>query len=692
MVALPVRISAFGAIGLSLCLGVSAYLMITQTQRTLRYQITQIQAHVAENAANSIHNYLDHGYQVAKSLKTTIETLKVHGVTDRATHNAILVGHLEDNPNLLGVYAAFEPDGLDGRDQDFVGSAEAHASGRFAPYWNRASDQIGFEVLESFVVPEEGEYYFEPKRTQQSYVLEPVSYVVNGTPVTFTSISVPLIEDGRFIGITGADFALSNLAEEISKIRPFGDGFVTLVTAKGVIVGGPNAEDLGKHLIDVSPDGARAADRAMSERSDIAFEGVDSANLGWNYYAKPIEIGDGGHVWSIVVQVPTTTLAGMVDESTNAMIAIAVVSLIVLISGLFLLMRTMVGTPLKRLGAILERMASGDHNAEVSEINRNDEIGIIGRSVLQFRDSLRDQAEVEIQKDRLRKQEEAQERSKLMTNVANDIESVIGEVAQRVSESSVQMRSSTLEVSELVNAASQKTATITNTTEQAASSVQSIAAATEELSETIRELSGQASSSKDVAQRAVDVVSNSDTQIKELAVVVDHVDEFLSLIQGIAAQTNLLALNATIEAERAGTAGRGFKVVADEVKSLAAQTAQAAASISEHMTKIQETTEGTVESMSAIKSIVNELRQFSSFIADAMQEQGNATARIARNVEAAANSTQHVSADISMIANSTRQTGHASSASLQATEALETDSTALHNQIKLFAERIRKAI
>ncbi|WP_311774237.1 MULTISPECIES: methyl-accepting chemotaxis protein [unclassified Nostoc] len=104
----------------------------------------------------------------------------------------------------------------------------------------------------------------------------------------------------------------------------------------------------------------------------------------------------------------------------------------------------------------------------------------------------------------------------------------------------------------------------------------------------------------------------------------------------IAGQTNLLALNATIEAARAGDAGRGFAVVANEVKELAKQTANATEDISQRIEAIQTDTTSAVQAITQITDIINQINDFQSTIASAIEEQTTTTNEISRNIIAEA--------------------------------------------------------
>ena len=160
-----------------------------------------------------------------------------------------------------------------------------------------------------------------------------------------------------------------------------------------------------------------------------------------------------------------------------------------------------------------------------------------------------------------------------------------------------------------------------------------------------------------MANAAVDQARKTNERVGELSKAAARIGDVVELINSIAEQTNLLALNATIEAARAGEAGRGFAVVASEVKALAAQTAKATDEISHQITGIQAATHDSVGAIKEIGATITRIADIASTIAATVEEQGAATAEIARNVGEAAKGTAEVADKITQVNHGARATG-----------------------------------
>jgi methyl-accepting chemotaxis protein len=210
----------------------------------------------------------------------------------------------------------------------------------------------------------------------------------------------------------------------------------------------------------------------------------------------------------------------------------------------------------------------------------------------------------------------------------------------------------------------------------------------EELARTITEVGANASHSSRLAAEAVQEAETTSATIDEMAAVAAEIGQVTGLISSIAAQTNLLALNATIEAARAGEAGRGFAIVAQEVKALAAQTARATEEIANRIGAMQNTTARSVSAIQAISGTIRELEQFSSRTAAAVEQQASAAREIAQNVNAAAGGVGHVTEAVGEIETIAGRTARAAGDLDKAALEVANQTRRIRERVSIFAEDI----
>jgi len=221
--------------------------------------------------------------------------------------------------------------------------------------------------------------------------------------------------------------------------------------------------------------------------------------------------------------------------------------------------------------------------------------------------------------------------------------------------------------------------------------VQSVASATEEMTSSVNEISRQVQESAKISGEAVKQARDTDARINALSQAAGRIGDVVKLITAIAEQTNLLALNATIEAARAGEAGRGFAVVASEVKQLASQTAKATDEISTQIAGMQTATQESVAAIKEIGGTIARISEIASTIAAAVEEQGAATQEIARNVGEAAKGTAQVASNITDVNRGAGETGSASSQVLSSAQSLSSESNHLKAEVDKFLSTVRAA-
>jgi methyl-accepting chemotaxis protein len=177
--------------------------------------------------------------------------------------------------------------------------------------------------------------------------------------------------------------------------------------------------------------------------------------------------------------------------------------------------------------------------------------------------------------------------------------------------------------------------------------------------------------------------------MNELKTSAQQISDVVNLISDIAEQTNLLALNATIEAARAGEAGKGFAVVASEVKNLATQTARATEDITAQVSGIQQVSEQAASEISAILETINEISATTSAVAAAVEEQTAATGEISNNTRRAFDGTVQVKGEVGYIVNFADEAASASHDVYVAAEELGSDAEQVRTEMDGFLSQIK---
>jgi methyl-accepting chemotaxis protein len=215
---------------------------------------------------------------------------------------------------------------------------------------------------------------------------------------------------------------------------------------------------------------------------------------------------------------------------------------------------------------------------------------------------------------------------------------------------SEQMSTTASRISASAHETSSQAQAVSAAAEQISRSVDTVSAGSEEMGASIREISQNASEAARVASEAVAVTAATSATMNKLGDSSAEIGNVIKVITSIAEQTNLLALNATIEAARAGEAGKGFAVVASEVKDLAQETARATQDISGRVEAIQSGTTGAVTAIEEISQVIARISDYQTTIASAVEEQTATTAEMSRSVSEAASGTNEIARSITGVA------------------------------------------
>jgi methyl-accepting chemotaxis protein len=369
-----------------------------------------------------------------------------------------------------------------------------------------------------------------------------------------------------------------------------------------------------------------------------------------------------------------------------ATIAGAAISLVIAVLSALALSRG-VASPIINLNGSMQSLAQGNLLTAVPVTERRDEVGQMAKTVLVFKESM-------VRNEELRQAQEAEQRDREqraehMLNLTRAFDERVKGMVQTLADAAHGMERTAVELTSTADVSASESQAVAAASHEAQAGVETVAAASEELSASIQEISRQVTNQASLAQTSVHSIEATTKSVAELSEASTRIGEVVRLINEIAEQTNLLALNATIEAARAGEAGKGFAVVASEVKNLANQTAKATEEIGAQVGGIQVTTKGTVDSIASVGAQVRQMNDISSAVAAAVEEQNAATKEISRNVQQASEGTRGVSHSIELVTQEVAKTRAAAQSVMSAAKQMLGESEGLKQYIDSFLSEVR---
>ncbi|NEV64104.1 methyl-accepting chemotaxis protein [Thiorhodococcus minor] len=577
----------------------------------------------------------------AKTLASLADTRNQFPAGERRSYfNAILAQFLKDRPDLLGVWMVWEPDAFDGQDAFYAGTEGHDATGRFVPYWYRDGQTLKLTPVENYATPGAGDFYLKTREMGSPQILDPYVYEIQGKEELLTTISAPIKEAGRVVGVVGIDLLSAGLQEKVSQIRPF-NGVSALFTASGEIVAHPDPSRVGKNARDTEREihGDKIEELlAALERGESYVNRRQTPMMGGEslIVTESFALGDTGQHWGFGMALPVDKVLAASNAIIGRILLIGALGLALLI-GLMVLLSRGISKPLVGVAAALQDIASGDGDlTQRLPVHGKDEVAMLATGFNAFVEKIQELVK------------EVGGASSQLSAAAEQLSMSSGSMGQEVQRQH-------LETDQVATAMNEMTAT-----------VQEVASHANDAAQAARDARTETSQGADVVKETIAVIQRLDTEIERAAEVIqrlesdsDAIGTVLEVIRGIAEQTNLLALNAAIEAARAGEQGRGFAVVADEVRSLASRTQDSTKEIQAMIERLQGGANNAVtvmtngrslssetvgqagragESLNVINDMIGRIDDMNTQIASAAEEQSAVAAEIDRNVSTIAQS------------------------------------------------------
>ena len=652
---------------------------------------------------NLIRAFIDGAVGETRSLGGALALALAEGQEpSRDVLNTMLRGVQRNNPDLFGVGAMWEPNAYDGKDADYRSAPGCDASGRYLPYFATGaeiSDQ-GDQLTSA--------YYTVPKSTHKTYIAHPQPYTINGKSVPMSTVVYPVMVDGSFRGTVLVDISLARFTQIITDIKAYTTGYAALLNDQGKIMVHHRKDLLDKSVFDIGALRNKTAATTAFKAGQPYFEEVSAPGGVVLRYFHPIPIAGSDQHWYLSITAPESEVMAQATAISRLTLTLCGALLAVLLLAVFLLVRSSL-QPVNYLARTAEAIAGGDLQHSINDAAFGGEMKTLStalkgmiHSLLQTigkAEALAAEAKEESEKARQATREAEAATAKAenarrdgMLAAAEQLEGVVSVLSSASTELAAQIEQSDRVAAE---SAQRLTEAATAMNEMNAT-VQEVAQNASQASEASAETRERALAGARIVEQSlqsIESVRDASLSLKEDMALLNEraqaISRIMAVISDIADQTNLLALNAAIEAARAGEAGRGFAVVADEVRKLAEKTMASTTDVGNAIAAIQNS---TTKSMEGVDNAVRQIGQATDFAG----QSGKALEEIVSTVEATADqvnaiataseeqsaASEEINQSISHISSMSHQTAEAMAGAAQAVSGLADQAHRLNKLIE----------
>ena len=611
--------------------------LVTFTRGQLIYSADRYLSQRAREASMEVGGILEtiwYGAEMLSNVLQQYEFIEVHN--RRNFINRVLEYTVLDTPQLLGAWAVFEPDMLEGNDLAFMDAEGSNLQdgGRFAPFWFRDGAAASVTVRTEF-----GDM---PARATLSC---PRFVRVGNEDVLISTISMPIIVGGQFRGTVGLDISMTHIQDVTRANLPFQGSMAALFSNSGIIAA---------HFIPGRPGGdMRETERPMAGEllEDVILAIERGQPFSWTIFnpgiqdtlqvlAIPIRVANSDTPWSYVLAYPIGEALAPVRAMQRIALGIILAVFLVTVAVMLLLARS-VTRPIARVVNNLRDISEGDGDLtkvlpehggdEITELSRyfNMTIGKIRSMIVVIKKQADTLADIGGNlADNMTHTASAM--NQIFANIQST-KSKIGDQGASVTETNATMEQITVNIDRLSGQVDRQTDAVAETSsaiEQMLANIHSVTVTLTKNSENMVALKESSETGKSSLQEVA-------ADIQEIAKESEGLLEINTVMKNISSQTNLLSMNAAIEAAHAGAAGRGFAVVAEEIRKLAESSGEQSKTISTVLKKIKDSidhitwaTDNVLNKFEAIDNGVRTVAEQEEAIRNAMDEQSHGSKQI----------------------------------------------------------------
>lgn len=450
-------------------------------------------------------------------------------------------------------------------------------------------------------------------------------FVAASTQQYVVTLAEPVRSGNEIIGVVGANLTLNQLTKYVNELQVPGDGYAIIVDKSDQIVAHPESKLQSTKASALAPSFTGAGLKKLVSSHEISEMRLDNRDR--LIFAQDI---NNSH-WSLIIVMDKDTLYAPLHKQLITQIITSVIALILILAVISFLVRLMLKNLIK-ITESLDDIANGDGDLTVRlEVTSQDEIGRLAISFNQFVEKLHS----------------------IITHIKDASAELLieaGSVSKATNEQNDRLLRHQSEIHMVATAVTE----MASATKEISSNAEQTSASSQECVEITEKGRFSVEQSQQSTKNLADEVENASEIIRDLNQHAQNINSILSAISGISEQTNLLALNAAIEAARAGEQGRGFAVVADEVRVLSQRTFSSTQEIQAMIESLQSAAIKAVnatdkgkemasksvddaqqanESLSQILNSVSMINDMAAQIATAAEEQTAVTSEISNNAE-----------------------------------------------------------
>jgi methyl-accepting chemotaxis protein len=505
----------------------------------------------------------------------------------------------------------------------------------------------------------------------------------NDVPAGF--VTAPVVDEaGAIQGVIGIQLSIDLINQSMAPMPANGE------TGENMIVG---ADGLMRNDSRFSKDSTILKRKVETQAVTRALDGQSGIVLGKNHEGKtsiqsyrPLEVM--GTKFAIVSDISNAEIDGPLQQMA-LQILLAALGIAGAAAALGLAFSRTLTRPIQGLTGTMEALAAGDTNRSPDGQARKDELGAMARTVEVFRIGAIERTRLE---EEARREAEARAaRGSSIERLSNEFDTVASDMLRAVASAATELEATAQAMTGNASRTNSMAANVAAAAEESTANAKTAASSSGSLLDSIGQIERTVRDSSRITEEAVARAGEASASIQTLNAAARKIGEVVDLIRGIAEQTNLLALNATIEAARAGEAGRGFAVVASEVKTLAEQTAHATGDIAAQISAIQSAMGGAVSAIGSINDVIQRLSGNAGEIGHAVAVQASASGEIAHNVQEVSIAAQSVAVDISQVTEAASETGAGAQQMLAASRELARQSETLEKSVSRFLSDLRAA-